>query len=194
MTGLNVDFLPRSTLEGLGFRALGNDVLVHGTAVLVGCDAIALGSRVRIDPYVVISVSGGLAIGNNVHIAAHCSLSGRAAISFADFCGLSQGVRVFSSTDDYGGASLTNSTVPEMFKAVRSASVRMGRHVIVGAGSVILPGAELSDGAAIGALSMVSGTLDPWSIYAGVPLRRLGDRRRDLASIEAAYAATLSAG
>jgi dTDP-4-amino-4,6-dideoxy-D-glucose acyltransferase len=102
MTGLNVDFPQRSTLEGLGFRALGEEVLVHRSAVLVGCETISLGSRVRIDPYVVISVSDGLAIGNNVHLAAHCSLSGRAVIDLADFCGLLQGVRIFSSTDDYG--------------------------------------------------------------------------------------------
>src|SRR5271155_5382631 len=112
MTGLNADFLPRSTLVGLGFRALGEEVLVHSTAVLVSCDTITLGSRVRIDPYVVISVSGGMAIGNNVHVAAHCSLSGRAAIEIADFANLSHGVRIFTSTDDYSGASLTNPTVP----------------------------------------------------------------------------------
>jgi dTDP-4-amino-4,6-dideoxy-D-glucose acyltransferase len=115
MTGLNVDFLPRSTLEGLGFRALGEEVLVHSTAVLVGCETITLGSRVRIDPYVVISASGGLAIGNNAHLAGHSSLSGRAVIDLSDFCGLCQGVWIFPSTNDYGGSSRADPTIPDTF-------------------------------------------------------------------------------
>lgn len=191
MAGLNADFLPRSTLEAAGFRALGEDVRVHATAVLVGCETITLGSRVRIDPYVVLSVSGGLTLGDNIHIASHCSLSGRAAIEMADFSGLSQGVRVFSSTDDYGGEALTNPTVPEAFKRVQTAPVRLDRHAIVGAGAILLPGAHLGEGTAVGALSLVKGSLAPWSIYLGVPARRLRDRSRGLTAHEAAYLASL---
>lgn len=190
MSGLNADFLPRSALEALGFKALGEDVRVHSTAVLVGCEMISLGSRIRIDPYVVISVSGGISVGSNVHIATHCSLSGRAAVEIGDFCGLSQGVRVFASTDDFSGSALTGPTVPKEFTAVRSAPVRIGRHAVVGAGSVLLPGAELEEGVAVGALSMVDRRLEGWSIYAGAPARRLGDRH-DLSQHEAAYLAQL---
>jgi len=187
MPGLNADYLTRACLEALGFASLGEDVLIHSTAVIVGADRIALGSRVRIDPYVVISVGGGLTVGNNVHIGSHCTLTGRAAIELRDFSGLSHGVRVFSSTDDYSGESLTNPTVADSFKKVESGEVRLETHVIVGAGSVILPGAVLSEGSAVGALSLVNRSLAPWTLYAGVPVSRLRERRRDLLPKAAAY-------
>jgi acetyltransferase-like isoleucine patch superfamily enzyme len=43
-----------------------------------------------------------------------------------------------------------------------------------------LPGTIVPEGVAIGALSLVRGTLEPWSIYAGVPARRVRARSRDL--------------
>ena len=65
----NAEFLPRATLESLGFKALGRDVLVHSTCVLRNCARISLGDGVRIDPFTVVSVAGGLEIGR-INIAA----------------------------------------------------------------------------------------------------------------------------
>ena len=64
------------------------------------------------------------------------------------------------------------------------APVSIGRHVLIGSGSVILPGAVLEDGVAVGALSMMRGHSKSFGIYAGVPARRIRDRRRDLLEIE----------
>lgn len=191
MPALNSDYLTRGALEALGFRRLGENVLVHSTAVLTFCEKISLGSNIRIDPYVVISASGDVVIGDNVHLAAHCNLSGRSVIELADFCGLSNGVYVFSSSDDYKGHALSNPTVPASYRAVECASVRIGRHVVVGAGTVILPGADLCDGVAVGALSLVNRRLDSWTIYAGVPVRRLRNRSREILSLEERYFASI---
>ena len=192
MTGLNASFLSPAAVDALGFKALGKNVVVHSTAVLVDCGKICLGSNVRIDPYVIISGTGGVVIGSNVHIAAHCSLTGEAEITLGDFSGLSQGVRIFSSSDDYSGHSLTNPTVPASFKRIQSASIQIGRHAIIGSSSVILPGADVTEGVAVGALSMVHNRLEPWSVYSGVPARRLGNRSRDLLALESSYLASLS--
>ena len=73
---------------------------------------------------------------------------------------------IFSSSDDYSGNSLTNPTVPDVFKSNKSLPVRLGRHSIVGANSIILPGSDIGDGVAVGALSLVNRNLDAWSIYA----------------------------
>ncbi len=184
---LNSEFLARGTLEALGFLFLGENVLVHHTAVMVDCEKISLGVNTRIDPYVVISVRGGLIAGRNVHIGAHCCLTGAASIELADFCGLSQGVRIFSSSDDYSGDSLTNPTVPDVFKSNKSLPVRLGRHSIVGANSIILPGSDIGDGVAVGALSLVNRNLDAWSIYAGAPARLVRKRNRRALELEGEY-------
>ena len=62
------------------------------------------------------------------------------------------------------------------------ADVVVGRHVIIGSGSVILPGVTLGDGVAIGALSLVSKDCDPFGVYRGN--RRIGERKNDLLQLE----------
>ncbi|MEJ1161794.1 acyltransferase [Prosthecomicrobium sp. N25] len=189
MPGLNAAFLSADEVRELGLAHVGKDALIHRLAVLVRPETISIGDHTRIDPFVVLSAREGVEIGRNVHVGAHTSLTGRARIVMEDFSAVSHGVRVFSSSDDFEGLGLTNPTVPEEFRAARTAPVRIGRHAIVGAGSVLLPGAVLAEGTGVGALSLVASVLDPWTLYAGVPVRRLRDRQRKPIALEAAYLA-----
>jgi len=189
MTGWNAEFLSTEEVAALGLGAVGRHVLIHRTAVLVNCAAIYLGDHIRIDPFVLISAGEQVRLGRNVHVAAYVSIVGAARIEVGGFTGLSQGVRVLSSTDDFSGAHLSGPTIPERYKAVQSAPVPIGRHVIVGAGSVVLPGCGIGEGAAVGALSLVNRPLDPWMIYAGAPARPLRERRRDMLQLEVEYLA-----
>lgn len=50
---------------------------------------------------------------------------------------------------------MTNPMVPVEFTNVTHADVNIGRHVIIGSGSVVLPGVTIGEGAAVGALSLV---------------------------------------
>src|SRR5271168_5466327 len=89
MVGLNSEFLPREALEGVGFARLGEDILIHRTAVIVDCSNVSLGSRVRIDPFVIISARGGCEFGNNIHIGGHSMMVGSGAVCFEDFVNIS---------------------------------------------------------------------------------------------------------
>jgi galactoside O-acetyltransferase len=184
-------FLSRDALLALGFAAVGENVSLSDKASVYGASRIALGSNVRIDDFCVLSAGvGGIAIGSHVHVAVYSSLIGNGAIRLGDFAGLSSRVSIYSSSDDYSGASLTNPTVPEEFKHAEHADVELGRHVIVGAGSVILPGAVLAEGVAVGALSLVRGRCEPFSVWSGVPARRIGARSRELLAVEARWRAS----
>jgi acetyltransferase-like isoleucine patch superfamily enzyme len=101
-----------------------------------------------------------------------------------DFSGLSQGVRIYSGTDDYTGKSLTNPTVPHKYLKVKIAPVILGKHVIVGSGSVILPGLTIGDGSSVGALSLVTKSLDEWGVYFGSPAKKLKARSKDMLKLE----------
>lgn len=190
-TGLNNRFLSRDVLESLGFARLGEDVLIHSTAVIVDCSKISLGSRVRIDPYVIISTRGGVEFGNNVHIGGHSVLAGRAAICFDDFVNISHHVGIYTSNEDISGRTLSNPTVAG-FGAARTASISFGRHSGVGAGSMVLPGARFAEGSILGAMSRVSRPLQAWTTYAGIPARRMRERRRDALLEEKEYLASLA--
>lgn len=185
--------LDRAALEAMGFAALGRNVQISDRASFYGLSRIELGDNVRIDDFCVISAgAGGVAIGDHVHIAVQTSLIGAGRITLGDFCNLSSRVGIYSSSDDYSGATMTNPTVPDRFKAVDHADVRIGRHVIVGSGSVILPGVTVEDGVAIGALSLVKTDCAAFGIYAGSPARWVRERKRDLLELERQFVAEKS--
>jgi acetyltransferase-like isoleucine patch superfamily enzyme len=66
--------------------------------------------------------------------------------------------------------------VPEEFRNVDRKNIQIGVHVIVGTGTTILPGADLADGTAIGAMSLVKSPTLAWSVYAGIPASIIRDR------------------
>ena len=182
---MNTGFLDQSELATLGLASVGDGVLIDSTVRFYGADRISIGSQSRVDAYSVISAGdGGIAIGSHVHIAAHCFVAGTARIEIADFAGLSGRCSVYSSTDDFSGHFLTGPTVAEELRSVDSRPVRIGRHVVLGVGSVVLPGVEVGDCAAVGALSLVKGDVDPYAIVAGMRGEVIGRRDTRLGDLE----------
>jgi acetyltransferase-like isoleucine patch superfamily enzyme len=184
MASYGAEFLSIRTLRELGFAFVGEDVKIHPSIVLVDIENIHIGSHSRVDAHTVITASSSVRIGAYVHIGAGCYLAGGGGIIMEDLSTLSQGAKIYSVNDDYSGSSLTNPTVPSIYKSVKQAPVHLGRHVIVGTGSVVLPGANIAEGCAIGALSLVSEATSPWGIYGGVPARRLKERQCNLLAME----------
>ena len=177
--------LSAQTLVAMGFTTVGRNVRVSDRASFHGVSRIRLGDDVRIDDFCVLSAgAGGIHIGSHVHVAVYSCMIGAGRITLGDFANISSRVSIYSSSDDYSGASMTNPTIPDAYKNVDHAEVRIGRHVVIGSGTVILPGAVLEDGVAVGALSMVRDHCAEFGIYAGVPARRVRERSRELLEVE----------
>lgn len=185
-------YLSDVAAKAMGFRSVGRGAKISDKASFYGPERIRIGDDVRIDDFCVLSAGpGGIDIGSNIHVAVYCSLIGAAKIELCDFCNLSSRVAIYSSSDDFSGRYMTNPTVPAEFTNVQHAAVRIGRHAILGCGSVILPGVDVADGAAIGALSLVKSDCMAFTMYGGVPARQLGPRRKDLLDLEAKLRARL---
>lgn len=183
--------LSREAIETLGFASVGENVQISDRASFYGTSQITLGNNIRIDDFCVLSAGvGGIAVGDHVHIAVYSSLIGAGRITLSDFCNISSRVAIYSSNDDYSGATLTNPTLPSEYTGVTHADVFLGKHVIVGSGSVILPGVTLEEGVAVGALSLVHKRCEGFGIYAGNPARRVKERKRDLLELEQRYMAS----
>ncbi len=180
--------LSRDAIEQMGFASVGENVQISDRASFYGTSRIVLGDNVRIDDFCVLSAGvGGICVGNHVHVAVYSSLIGAGKITLSDFSNISSRVAIYSSSDDYSGATMSNPTVPSEYTGVTHADVYLGKHVIVGSGSVILPGVTLEEGVAVGALSLVSKHCEAFGIYAGNPARRIKERRRDLLDLEARF-------
>ncbi|MEB0028818.1 acyltransferase [Pseudomonas sp. MH9.2] len=169
----------------MGFASVGASPQLSDKASYYNCANIIIGDNVRIDDFCVLSAgAGGIVIGSHIHIAVYSFLIGAGKISLHDFSGLSSRVSIYSSCDDYSGLSMTNPMIPNEFTNVHDADVVVGRHVIIGASSVLLPGVVLDEGVAVGALSLVSKSCKAFGVYSGVPAKRIKERKRDVLELE----------
>ena len=179
-------YLTETQLKDMGFKLLGVDVKISDRASIYNADQIEIGDYSRIDDFCV--VSGQVTIGRNAHIAPHCLVAGgEPGLVIEDFCGLAYGVMVFTQSDDYSGATMTNSTVPKKYKTEVKQPVLIRRHSIVGAGSIILPGVTLKEGTSVGAMSLIRKSTEEWSIYVGNPAVKIKNRKKDLLELEKQY-------
>jgi len=180
-----MSFLNQQELIELGLASFGENVLISRLASIYNPDRIYIGSNVRIDDFSILSAGdGGIVLGSYIHIACYASLIGQGCITIEDFAGVSSRVAVYSSNDDYSGRALTNPMVPEQYKRVTHGPVTLCRHSLVGSGSVILPNVILGEGCSVGALSLVSRNCEEFSMYLGVPAKRIKSRSRKILEVE----------
>lgn len=172
-------------LRALGVRDFGERVRISRKTSLYRCENMTFGDDVRVDDFAVLAAGdGGIALGCYVHVAVFSLLVGKGRITMEDFSGLSSRVSLYSSSDDYSGKWMTNPTVPAELTGVKHADVHLGRHVIIGAHTVVLPGSVLEEGAAVGAQSLVRGRCLAFTTYSGVPARRIAARQKRLLELE----------
>ena len=91
---------------------------------------------------------------------------------------------MYAISDDYSGESLTNPMIPTKYKNLNTGKVVLRKHVIVGSASVILPGVEIKEGTSVLALSLVNKSLDEWSIYVGIPAKKINNRSKRILELE----------
>jgi galactoside O-acetyltransferase len=168
-------------LRQMGFARVGEDSAISRNCTIIGVENVTIGDHVRIDGFTsIIAPAGKVRIGSHVQIGIGCVLGGRGGIELGDYSSLSHGVRILSAVDDFDGRWMTNSTLPNEVLHVQAAPVRIGRYAPIGSGTLILPGVEIGEGAAVGAMSLVRQSIEGWKIYSGNPLHEIGERSRDL--------------
>lgn len=178
------NFLTEEELAGLGLKAYGKNVLIGRHAVLYSPGQLTLGNDVRIDDFTIIS--GKVTMGSFIHISQFCGLyGGDAGIVLEDFTGVSSKSSIYAVSDDYTGLSMTNPMVPLKYRPTMiSKAVHMGKHAIIGCSSVVLPGVDIPEGAAVGSMSLVTRSLEPWSLNTGIPAKKKSERHRDILELE----------
>lgn len=183
-----MSFLNENSIAEIGFKNIGKNVKISDKASFYNPRNISIGDNTRIDDFCVLSAGeGGIEIGRNVHLSVGVTLIGSGKILLCDFSGLSAKCSVFSSNDDYSGRFMTNPTVNPKFTNVTTGDVIIGKHVVVGAGSIILPNVSIGDGASVGSLSLVKEDCKEFWIYVGVPVKAIKERKKDLLKFEKLY-------
>lgn len=175
-------FYSEEELKNVGLKSYGNNVLISCKASIYSAGNISLGDHVRIDDFCILS--GNIEIGSYVHIAAYCALYGREGIILKDFSGLSAKVIIYSAVDDFSGKFMISPMVPPELTNVTGGTVILNKFVHIGAGSIILPNTVLGEGVVVGAMSLVTKSLEPWTINIGIPVKFLKVRKKNLLELE----------
>lgn len=171
-------FYTKKQLTQLGLKYFGENVLISDKCSIYSPQNIEIGDNVRIDDFCIISPSSSLKIGNYVHIGCYASIIGAGEVVIEDYSGISGRVSIYSSNDDYTGLYMTNPMVPKEYTKVTHGPVVIKKHSIIGAGSVVLPNTIVNEGVSVGSLSLLNGEYEEYSVYNGVPAKKIRNRQK----------------
>ncbi|TGB82540.1 transferase [Escherichia sp. E3659] len=176
----------------MGFKSVGYNVKISDKASFYGCSNISIGNNVRIDDFCVLSAGeGGIDIHDYIHIAVYSSIIGRGKVTISDYANISSRVSIYSSNDDYSGNYMSNPVVPAEYTNIHSGPVFIGKHVIIGCGSIVLPDVILHEGAAVGALSIVKDDCESFTINVGIPAQKISQRSKRLLELESVFKSSI---
>jgi galactoside O-acetyltransferase len=157
-------------------KSLGKNVIIGKTVRIRYPELVEIGDNVIIDDFTYISVA--LKLHSNVHISAGCKIIGgnKSFVEMKDLSTLAPNVVLSAGSDDYIGGIATP-MVPMKYKGnAVIGKIILGKHCIVGAGSVVLPNVEFQEGACLGALSLAKTNLKEYTLNAGIPSIYLKNR------------------
>lgn len=134
---------------------------------------ITLGTGAQISPTVAFANPERISIGARVHLGARCTLwagPGYGRLALGDDVLFGPDVLVTAANYRFNDGS------PVTEQAMDEADVVIGNDVWLGAKAVVLPGAQIGDGAIIGAGAVVRGTIPPYAIAVGTPAKVVSQR------------------
>lgn len=180
---ISSSFYSREEIDEIGFGSVGENVLVSKKASIYNAQHMRIGNNVRIDDFSILS--GEIELHDFIHIAAGAYLfAGDAGIIMHNFTCVSSRSAVYAISDDYSGEFMTNSMVPEQYRNLIKRRVVLEEHVLIGSGCTILPGVYAGKGSASGSMSLIIHDMEPFSLYVGIPARKIKDRNRIMMDME----------
>lgn len=171
-------FYTEEELKDLGLKSFGSNVKISRFARFYGSEDISIGDNVRIDDFCILS--GHITIGSHIHISAYVALYGAMGITLEDYSGISPRSTIYSAMDDFSGDYLVGPIHSNEKINVQGGPVILRKYTQVGANCVVFPNAEIAEGAVVGAMSLVTKSLEPWTINFGVPTKVIKKRSRKL--------------
>ncbi|ELP5730609.1 acyltransferase [Vibrio vulnificus] len=117
------------------------------------------------------NVNASICIGENTTIGYNTFVFSSGSITIGDNCMIAPNVYIVDSDHgtqrDYEMNKQQNIIAPVVIE----------NDVWVGTGAVILKGTYIPQGCIIAANAVVKGKLEPYSIYAGIPAKKIGERK-----------------
>ena len=151
--GRNVEIDPRAFIARGGRVTLGDESVIRAGAMLLpSSGSISIGNKTSINQYTVINGEGGVTIGNSVMVAAF--------------------VAMFAANHIFDDPALP---ILEQGTSTKG-GIKIEDDVWIGTHAVILDGVIIGKGSVIGAGTVVTKNVLPYSVVAGVPGKTVRSR------------------
>jgi maltose O-acetyltransferase len=113
-----------------------------------------------------VTEKGGVTVGENTNINTGVVLDGRGGLEIGSKVNISPEALILTAEHDPSSPDFAGVTSP----------VAIGDRVWIAARAMVLPGSRVGEGAVVAAGAVVRGDVEPWSIVAGNPARKVGER------------------
>lgn len=153
------------------FEKVGRRCQMEASVRILGDSKITLGERVSLRRGTIMGGGGQLFIGNGTTINEHVIIAATQFVSIGANCMLAP--RVYILDVDH---SFTTREIPIAHQGYVSKAVMIEDDVWIGTQSVILKGVTVGKGAIIGANSVVTHDVEPYTIVGGNPAKRIKER------------------
>lgn len=116
-----------------------------------------------------------LQIGKGSVIGDHCTLDARSGLVIGDNVNISSNVSIWTLQHDYRNSDFACPSSGE-----RRLDVRIDDRVWLGCNVIVLPGVTIGEGAVCCGGCVVTKNVEPYSVVAGIPAKKIGERPKEL--------------
>ena len=155
----------------------GKNVRIYQLSKIINPEYAEIDDNCIIYDYVFIDAKQSFKMGKFSTITWHCLIEGEAHVEIGDRCFLGPGSKLLSSTYEFNGY-YTTEHMGDGVSSVRYGDIKICDDAYVGAGTVVMPGVTIGEGALVGANALVDRYLKPWGIYHGNPVKLVGWREK----------------
>lgn len=135
-------------------KKMGKGVLIKRNVKVYFPERLEVGDYASLNENVVIDASGGVEIGDHTRIAINAA--------------------IISQSHNY-----SRTDIPLKLQGKELGRVVIGRDVWIGCNSIILYKVTIGDGAVVGANSLVNSDVEPYTVVAGSPAKKIKMRGQD---------------
>jgi len=175
-------FYNEKELYTMGFKNLGQNVLIAKSCTIDDPRKISIGDHVRIDDFSILT--GTIDIGDWTHIAHYVHLSGYAGIVIGAHCGIGARTTIYTTAEPFDGSTLAGPTYPEKDRILNEHEIIIRNLVIVGINSVMFPGSKMNptyigEGAVFHTRSLIIGRYFGMAEFASIKPTAVAEFVRD---------------
>jgi acetyltransferase-like isoleucine patch superfamily enzyme len=155
------------------------DVYISKWAEIRRPHLVSVGNHIAVDSGFYCTTE--LIIGDYIHIGPYVTVIGGANtyLKLKGFNTIGAGSRLVCASDEFLGEGLVGMSPPEFRDKVVYAPIVFERFASIGTNVVIHPGVTLGEGSVVGSCSLVTKNTEPWTIYYGIPARRVKERAKE---------------